>query len=233
VHLSIRKPEGNYVCGGTLISTTHILTAAHCFGEHSNIAFPPSNVSVRVGDHNIDDNDVKRVKVKRVTLHPGYNKQRRFDNDFVILDLATPVTFSNKVRPACLPADRSATFVGVTATITGWGRLGRNASLSNVLRAVDVRVTNNAPCDNFFDIKLTDNMICGAGSGKNHCSGDSGGPVVTPENGRQALIGVVSFSSSQGECGTKPQVYARVTAQMDWILENTAGTLSSACDALN
>ena len=63
-------------------------------------------------------------------------------------------------------------------------------------------------------------MLCAAAPGKDACQGDSGGPLVVKENGRFAVAGVVSFGSQ----GCTHGVYARVTAQMDWILANTQGT---------
>jgi len=79
-------------------------------------------------------------------------------------------------------------------------------------------------------------MICAGDAEKNICNGDSGGPLVASEgeNGVQAVIGVASFvTSSCGSAEGLPGVYARVTEQMNWILENTAGTFSSDCSALN
>ena len=74
-------------------------------------------------------------------------------------------------------------------------------------------------------------MLCAADEGKDSCFGDSGGPLVAQENGKYALIGVVSWGYR--DCGSSghPGVYARVTEKMDWILANTSGTLLSSCGA--
>jgi len=234
------------VCGGTLISSTHVLTAAHCT-VHSGTEekLPVSSIKVLLGEHNVADREINKVDVAEIINHPDYKfkgKTNKFKehllNDYSILRLANPVPFTKKVSPACLPADLSSTYAGSLATTTGWGRRRSTDPSSNpdVLHEVDLTVMTNAKCNNWHNGVITENMLCASAPGKSSCTGDSGGPLIVPENGRQALIGIVSWGSEF--CGDRrdwgsPGVHARVTEQMDWILSNTNGTFSSTCEALN
>ena len=119
-------------------------------------------------------------------------------------------------------------FSGALATVTGWGTLQSGGNQPEVLNEVQVTVQTNDQCNSAYGGGITDNMICAADAGKDSCQGDSGGPMVVEENGRFALAGVVSWGYG---CAMPeyPGVYARVTAQLDWILANTAGTQNTNC----
>merc|ERR1719516_866087 len=211
-------------CGGTLISCSHVLTAAHCTAGSS-----ASSISVLVGEHRIDDNSFTRVSLSKITDHPDYNSNT-LDNDYSILTLSSPVEFSTTVAPACLPADNSKDFAGEMATVSGWGRLSSGGNQPTVLNEVDVTVQSNSQCMTAYGNSITSNMICAADAGKDSCQGDSGGPLTTMENGKCAVIGVVSWGYGCAVDGF-PGVYARVTEKMDWILANTSGTQLSSCTA--
>ena len=102
-----------------------------------------------LGEHSIADSDFNRVDVAEIINHPNYNSQTT-DNDYAILRLSSPVAFTNEVSPACLPADLSATYAGVLATVTGWGRLSSRGNVPDVLQEVDVTVTTNTKCHNAY-----------------------------------------------------------------------------------
>jgi len=205
-------------CGGTLISSQHVLTAAHCTAGSS-----ASNIAVLVGEHRIDDNSFSRVPVSAITDHPDYNSNT-LDNDYSILTLSSPVSTSQIVSPACLPAGTSD-YAGRTVTVSGWGTTTSGGNQPTVLNDVQVTVQSNAQCNSAYGGIITDNMICAADAGKDSCQGDSGGPMVVEENGRYAVVGVVSWGYGCA-LAQYPGVYARVTSKLDWILQNTSGTES-------
>jgi len=212
-------------CGGTLISDRHVLTAAHCTAAMGS---DPSRIAVIVGEHRIDDNQFTRIGVSAILDDPLYNTQN-MRYDFSILTLSQPVVLSASVSPACLPSDLAQSWAGQLATVSGWGTLSSGGNQPSTLQEVDVTVQTNAQCAQVYGSSYIGDMnICAADDGKDSCQGDSGGPLVAQENGRYALIGVVSYGYGCASPGY-PGVYARVTERMDWILANTQGTEDTAC----
>lgn len=58
--------------------------------------------------------------LKQVIPHPNYN-QFTFDNDIALMELDSPVSYSDYIRPICLPAPQHVFPPGNTVWITGWG----------------------------------------------------------------------------------------------------------------
>ena len=169
------QPGGyDIFCGGTLISSKHVMSAAHC------VASVPS-FDVMVGEHYEEDSsDGTRHTVDFYTKHPNYSGATS-GHDFVIITLDVPVELGDRAVHACLPtADMDDGFLtGLTLTVSGWGRLSYGGSSPAVLHSVDVPYVTTAVCDvKYSNLAITDTMMCAgnvANGGIDSCQGDSGG----------------------------------------------------------
>ena len=80
--------------------------------------------SVRI----LNPNEASRT-VSRLINHPNYN-DIPFNNDIALLQLSSPVTFTNYIRPVCLAANGSVFNNGTTVWVTGWGNIQENGENS-------------------------------------------------------------------------------------------------------
>ena len=113
--------------------------------------------------------------------------------------------------------------------VVGWGKTDNNKPVSPQLQQVSVPFVDNPTCNDKYGaaiagVDIGSTQLCGGEDGKDSCSGDSGGPMLSSElnDGRWAVIGIVSFGAS-GLCANSlfPGVYTRVDKYLDWIESNT------------
>lgn len=97
VSLRLRQTEAHF-CGGSIISASHILTAAHCTATLSSASL------LRVYVGSIYLNCAVQIKeVSRIVNHPSY-APATFLNDIAILKLASPLNLNQTgIDTVCLP----------------------------------------------------------------------------------------------------------------------------------
>ena len=139
VHLRQGSPTAGfgYFCGGTIIDAKTILTAAHCY-HGKNLA--ATDYFITAGVVHVQDGAGQSAFVEKITLHESYNPST-VDNDIAILKLKTPLTFNDKVQPACLP-EASLVPTG-KAVASGWGLVSQFPNQSPKNLQVCLQVVGN------------------------------------------------------------------------------------------
>lgn len=190
-------------CGGSVIDSRWVLTAAHCVYSGGTIV-PASAITVLAGTVNL--NSGIRRSVARVLPHERYGN---FQNDIALLLLQQALPSSTAVRPISLRLTPVPARSEVT--ISGWGRTYQGGPPSSVLRYNRASVLSDQQCR--VATGISTGLICFTSPVNNGaCNGDSGGPAVL----NNQLVGVANFIINY--CGsTSPDGYAKVSDFVPWI----------------
>lgn len=217
-------PTGQY-CGGVLVSSDCVITAAHCV---VNLGNPIKNISLCLGRQcgNCSETDQEGspqcFKPQSAVVHDKFNR-RTFDNDIAVLKLSHNVSCDcTSVFPVCLPnGERDESYMrdDMRGLVTGWGRVNSTIGRPRCLRKGYVHFAPPSVCASRHpQYNITESMMC-ATDNNGACEGDSGGPLVVRNRqygNRYVVAGIVSWG---GGCSKASHlgVYTKVLSHLEWI----------------
>lgn len=179
--VSMRSSLNNaHFCGGSIISTRFILTAAHCCQAQNA---KPDRVYVIVGALHRLSGGVK-MALEKIIAHQQYS-QRTIKNDISLLQTKDEIVYSEFVRPIPLPTELPTVGGDLAVTLSGWGRNtfptppGASA-LPDILQFAPAATLSFAKCKQRFQLTpayifLSETNLCTTNpKGRGACHGDSG-----------------------------------------------------------
>ncbi|CAD7083359.1 unnamed protein product [Hermetia illucens] len=213
--------DTEFLCGGTLVSRRHVVTAAHCINDDLR--------SVRLGEHDLrDDGETQHVDIPiaEKVQHPGFNPDT-IHFDVAVISLTSDVAFTDTIRPICIPDKTkydTRSLIGYSPYVAGWGRTLEGFDSKNVLNELQLVIFDNNQCKGQFGVDNVDEgTICAGylGNKTDFCYGDCGGPLMMAEETTEGtwyynLLGIAV--QGVGCVGANnPSPYVSVPYYADWI----------------
>jgi len=196
-------------CGGALLDSVHILTAAHCINNVLGITAHLGNANYQKA--------TQVIKANRWVSHDEYMAGHSVLNDVGMVHLEKPVTLGECIKTIKLPK-KDQVFTG-TCIAAGWGAVRSKGSGSIHLRSTPINIIPVRECQkHYYGISPQQHICVGdrTNMGANFCSSDSGSPLMCQSGNENVVAGVASYNFN---CDNGFGVYANVAGLLDWVVE--------------
>jgi secreted trypsin-like serine protease len=231
VVLLVEKDGSLYRCGGSAISRSYVLTAAHCVvGEGTDdegiAEIPPENVEIFFGGDDLPTmlDEASGTLAAEIFVHEAYSGAIASEGDIAVIRLSRNLDLPKEAMlTLASPRMEQALMKDFTcARVTGYG-LRSDGELSDRMQFADLYIRPRADCLR-YDSDISETMLCaGYPEGdQSSCGGDSGGPLIIREGPTAWVqVGVVSWGPEPCAVAGAYGVYTRVSSYVPWILEVT------------